>query len=170
MQGRISSFLHFKILLNLSRASFLNTDITRVRFGERIVWGGTDGFTIYDEKRLEYRNASLESVIAVYRNLRENYEYRLRFDAAGRFFIKEMELKRKYKEVFVLKGFTIQKSNWFIRNFSLNGLYYHLAMYGESLLRPTILSILVVLISTFYWSFQTNQFKSACASCRVLKS
>ncbi|MGA9842093.1 MAG: hypothetical protein WBQ25_07235 [Nitrososphaeraceae archaeon] len=32
------------------------------------------------------------------RNLRENYEYRLRYDEAGKFFITEMELKRKYKE------------------------------------------------------------------------
>ena len=37
--------------------------------------------------------------MAVYRNLRENYEYRLRYDEAGKFFIKEMELKRKYREI-----------------------------------------------------------------------
>ena len=35
---------------------------------------------------------------AVYRNLRENYEFRLRYDEAGKFFIKEMELKRRYRE------------------------------------------------------------------------
>jgi hypothetical protein len=33
--------------------------------------------------------------MAIYRNLRENYEYRLRYDEAGEFFIREMELKRK---------------------------------------------------------------------------
>jgi hypothetical protein len=36
--------------------------------------------------------------MAVYRNLRENYEFRLRYDEAGKFFIREMELKRKYRE------------------------------------------------------------------------
>jgi len=31
--------------------------------------------------------------------LRENYEFRLRYDEAGKFFIREMELKRRYREV-----------------------------------------------------------------------
>ena len=41
---------------------------------------------------------SLGTVMAVYRNLRENYEFRLRYDEAGQFFFKEMELKRKYRQ------------------------------------------------------------------------
>ena len=37
--------------------------------------------------------------LKTYRNLRENCEFRLRYDEAGKFFIREMELKRKYREV-----------------------------------------------------------------------
>jgi hypothetical protein len=51
-----------------------------------------------DEKGTETHDVSLELVLSVYRNLRENYEFRLRYDDAGKFFIKEMELKRKYRE------------------------------------------------------------------------
>jgi uncharacterized protein YeeX (DUF496 family) len=38
---------------------------------------------------------TLDSIKAIYRNVRENYEYRLRYDEAGDFFIREIELKRK---------------------------------------------------------------------------
>ena len=41
----------------------------------------------------------LNRVLGIYRNLRENYEYRMRYDEAGKFFIREMELKRNYREV-----------------------------------------------------------------------
>jgi hypothetical protein len=41
---------------------------------------------------------NLGSIVAEYRNLRENYEYRRRYDEAGQFFIREMELKRKYRD------------------------------------------------------------------------
>jgi len=37
----------------------------------------------------------LSAVLAIYRNLRENYEYRLRYEEAAEFFVREMELKRK---------------------------------------------------------------------------
>jgi len=36
--------------------------------------------------------------MAVYRNTRENYKYRLRYDEADKFFSKEIELKRKYQQ------------------------------------------------------------------------
>jgi hypothetical protein len=55
---------------------------------------GLPFINVYPSK-LEF---SLGTVMAVYRNLRENYEFRLRFDEAGQFFFKEMELKRKYRE------------------------------------------------------------------------
>jgi hypothetical protein len=47
----------------------------------------------------------LGSVKTIYRNLRENYEYRLRYDEAGKFFIREMELTRNYR----VDGDTIKK-------------------------------------------------------------
>ena len=49
--------------------------------------------------------------MAVYRNLRENYEFRLRYDEAGKFFMKEMELKRRYREILSHDGSSITKRN-----------------------------------------------------------
>jgi hypothetical protein len=48
------------------------------------------------EQENESKQISLDLVLYVYRRLRENYEFKLKFDEAGKFFIKEMELKRKY--------------------------------------------------------------------------
>jgi hypothetical protein len=75
---------------NLSNVSFADSDITRIRFGDKIRWGGEDGFTIIEEEWLKdeaeakeewvikCEDVSLELVLSVYRNLRENYEFRLR--------------------------------------------------------------------------------------------
>ena len=66
----------------------------------------------------------------------------MRYDEAGEFFIREMELKRMYKEIPSKEGansLVIKQNNWLKRNlFSLTGLYYHLSRYGEDLLRPTV--------------------------------
>jgi len=97
-------------------------------------------------------------VLAVYRGLRENYEYRLRYDEGGKFFIKEMELKRNYREI-ISNGNTsvrIKRNPWLRRHLSLTGLYYHLSRYGEDLLRPTSTGIVIVLLSTLFWFIQSN--------------
>jgi hypothetical protein len=133
-----------------------------------------------DDLNLYYiNNLQLGSVKAVYRNLRENYEYRLRYDEAGKFFIKEMELKRKYREApsvsvfgnklnLLLVRLNINKSgseieyelkenSWLRRNvFSLTGLYYHLSRYGEDLMRPTLVGIVILALSTLFWSMQSD--------------
>jgi len=107
---------------------------------------------------------SLEDVLSVYRNLRENYEFRLRYEDAGKFFIKEMELKRKYREL-KLKGdnspipnikYVYIQNGWLRRNFSLNGLYYHFSRYGESIWRPTAIGAITVGLSTLFWLIQNN--------------
>jgi len=83
---------------DLATVSFKNTDMTKVRFGENVKWGGKDGFTIIDESRLEESSDSvaLENTIVIYRNLRKNYENRLRYEEADKFFKKEIELTKKY--------------------------------------------------------------------------
>ena len=115
---------------NMSNVSFSDSDITRIRFGNKVTWGGDDKFTIIEEKRLmkeverikenklknepiekrdnEGQSVSLELVLSVYRNLRENYEFRLRYGDAGKFFIKEMELKRKYREAPSISTFKLK--------------------------------------------------------------
>ncbi len=140
----------------------MNTDISRVRFGEDVVWG--DKFKIRDEREIESqiendklaRNIKLRSVIAVYRNLRENYEFRMRYDEAGEFFIREMEMKRLYKEETKNGESRIRRNNRIIRNLSLTGLYYLLSKYGQSIFRPTMFGIGIVALSTLLWSIQPN--------------
>jgi hypothetical protein len=78
------------------------------------------------------------------------------YDEAGQFFIREMELKRKYREVVSKEEeerLGIKQNNWFRRNlFSLTGLYYNLFVYGEDLKRPALILLLPLLIlSTLYW-------------------
>jgi hypothetical protein len=150
---------------DLSNFSFMNTDITRVRFSDRARWGKEDKFKITDEEKLtksESSPVSLGSVMAVYRNLRENYEYRLRYDEAGKFFIKEMELKRLYREEKNIladgtsSSYRVVQNGLFRRNFSLTGFYYHLSKYGEDLLRPTLVGIVIVFLSTLFWLTQSN--------------
>jgi hypothetical protein len=117
------------------------------------------------------------SVLAVYRNLRENYEYRLRYDGAGEFFIRELEMKRRYEvtsshswknivrlqwrinEIRLLEEANISelvRNNWLSRNFSLTGLYYHLSRYGQSFSRPALFGVGIVLFSTLLWLTQPN--------------
>jgi len=85
---------------DLSKVSFRNTDVTKVRFGERVKWGGKNGFRIIDEELLNKNNEKtiLESVISTYRNLRTTSERRFRNEEAQKFFIRELELKKIYKK------------------------------------------------------------------------
>jgi len=82
----------------LSKVSFKNTDLKKIRFGEKIKWAGKDGFKIIDEEYLnEFSDLKeLESVIATYRNLRKNYESRCRDEEAKKFHANEIELKKRY--------------------------------------------------------------------------
>jgi uncharacterized protein YjbI with pentapeptide repeats len=162
---------------NLSNVSFMNTDLTGVRFSDKARWGGggedtkEDKFKIIDERLLKEKikekeghtteDFNLGSIKAVYRNLRENYEYRMRYDEADQFFIREMELKRKYREVPSREeensSLEIKQNNWFRRNlFSLTGWYYHLSRYGESIWRPTLAGLVIVILSTLFWLTQSN--------------
>ena len=156
---------------NLSQVSFVNTDISRVKFGENVKWGFVESrgqrdkneFKILEEREIEahlknYEKVQVElgNIIAVYRSLRENYEYRLRYDEAGEFFIRELEMKRLYKQDIRNGQSQIRRNNLIIRNLSLTGLYYHLSRYGESFSRPTLFGIGIILFSTVLWLTQPN--------------
>lgn len=173
---------------NLSYASFADNNITRIRFGDNVKWSGKDGFTVIEEEWLRQivksgtrtrGSPSLELVLSVYRNLRENYESRLRFDDAGRFFIREMELKRNYRHIssqFDLlliflhgklrlkwdkrrlpKAGEIIENHGLRKHFSLTALYYYLSNYGESVFRPTMTGVAILSISTIYfWTIQSD--------------
>ena len=96
--------------------------------------------------------------------LRENYEFKLKFDEAGKFFIKEMELKRNYRTArsknkgssSSSNGLEVRKNDPLRRHFSLTALYYHFSDYGESILKPTIIGIITIGLSTLFWLTQSN--------------
>jgi hypothetical protein len=114
--------------------------------------------------------------------LRENYEFKLKFDEAGKFFIKEMELKRKYREaasvsaVFKRKlikllkklklvninapepkiEYVLKQNGRLRRHFSIIGLYYHFSTYGESIVKPIIIGAIIVGLSTLFWLIQND--------------
>jgi hypothetical protein len=134
------------------------------------------------EQENESKRISLDLVLYVYRRLRENYEFKLKFDEAGKFFIKEMELKRKYREAPSLSAvfkrklikflkrlklvnanvqepkieYVLKQNGRLRRHFSLTGLYYHLSTYGESIVKPTIIGAITVGLSTLFWLLQNN--------------
>jgi hypothetical protein len=88
------------------------------------------------EKNPWKKGVLIGGVLSAYRNLRENYGFRRRYDEAGKFFIREMEIKRKYREVKSKSSsseYEIKKNNIVWRNLSLTGRYHLLSNYGESL-------------------------------------
>ena len=84
---------------DLSKVSFLDANITGVRFGDNVSWGGKDNFRVLDEERLNQLHEKLGAVVRIYRRLRRNYENSDRYEEADRFYIREMELQREYREV-----------------------------------------------------------------------
>lgn len=162
---------------NMSKISFLGTDISKITFGDDTNWERefdeptnlrdklsigfdklkerTNKFKTQDERIIENgleKNIHLETVMNVYRNLRENFDKKLKYDFAGEFFVREMELKRKYKK-------NSHKSNEFatthkhilLRIFSVLAFYYIIGKYGESYYRPLKLIIPGLIFSALYF-------------------
>lgn len=70
-----------------------------------------------------------------------------------------MELKRKYKEIPSNDGgstVVVKLNGRFRRNLSSTGMYHHLSRYGEDLLRPALIGVVVVFLSTLFWLIQAN--------------
>jgi hypothetical protein len=125
-----------------------------------------NGFVFYTFKMIEAKSEKffclyairLESVIANYRNLRENYEYRLRYRESGQFFVREMELQRVYATD---ANSVVRKKRWLTRNFSLTAIYYHISTYGESVTKPSIIGLLILLGATLFWMVQSEPSRSS---------
>lgn len=173
-------------LYNASKTSCANLHTVIIKLNDKesrasLKIDGQVRYQFYTEKsetetKIFYSHYPLiESVKAVYRGLRENYEYRLRYDEAGIFFVKEMELKRLYNmkqtqesqkmvlnllpDIKPSQGTLVPpiKNNWARRNiFSITAWYRNLAFYGEDLKRPVIAGIIIVTLSTFFWLIQIN--------------
>jgi hypothetical protein len=85
----------------------------------------------------------------------------MRYDGVGQFFVREMELKRKYVEILSPKDYgfevKVKENNWFKRNlFPLTDWYYHVPRYGESLWRPTLAGVVIEFLPTLFWLIQNN--------------
>ncbi len=187
---------------DLSWVSFLNTDLSRIHFGNYLIWNNTakdskfqnQQFIIYDEKLLDddvESGLELNAVLDVYRNLRENFDYYLRYDDAGDFFIREMELKRKYKQSANKIGKQTSKKNWVISRFSIMGWYGLISQYGHSLSRSFSSSLIVFsffvvffgtsnfcnvdystwhldVSSSWYWDFSSSWYLEPIVNCKLL--
>ena len=136
---------------DLSFVSLLNCDVTRIRFGDDIKWNSNNiSFEIFDARKLQNdpSECNLQSVLAVYRNLRENFEFYLKYREAGQLFVNEMELRRKYKSV---DGGSELRPRYH-RLLSLTSFYSYLGCYGEGLKRPTIWAVAIFVGSVIYYS------------------
>lgn len=164
---------------NITNVSFADTDIKQINFGNRISWEliessddkeektgsvkkrKNNDFKICDERLLEENDETeinLESIKNIYRDLRDNFDLNLRYDIAGKFFVREMELKRKYKEKHVKGRLITTKKPIYHRILTLYWLYNILAQYGQSYYRPMYFAIPIIAIGTFFfWVECTEQ-------------
>lgn len=104
----------------------------------------------------ELKDLTLDNVLTVYRNLRENYDYYMKYEESGNFFLNEMRLKRKTLPK--LSGEKIVMS-----------LYKTLALYGESYIRP-ILALIAIMMTSFFIRLYAHQFDPNVIFDELLKS
>jgi hypothetical protein len=145
---------------DLGNTSFLYTDVGKINIGERVTWGSDR--RIFDERRADRGEHGVHYgvVATVYRRLRQNLESKMRYTEAGRFFVGEMECKRKNVKI---KNPVLR---W-IRTNILSALawYKYMSKYGESYSRvilwipltPTVAALLKTVTETLHpHQFITN--------------
>jgi uncharacterized protein YjbI with pentapeptide repeats len=103
---------------------------------------------------------SLEEIVSLYNDLRENYEYYLRYETAGNYFKKIMALQHDYEEIVIENNGNPLKSHKRKSkkraNLSLNEIYHLLSDYGESYSRPLGLGMSIVFIATVWFYIKSN--------------
>jgi hypothetical protein len=84
----------------------------------------------------------------------------MRYDEAGQFFIREMELERKYRKIpspkIMVLRLRLKKITGLKETFPFTGRYYHVSRYGESLWRPTLAGVVIEFLPTLFWLIQSN--------------
>jgi len=162
---------------NISNISFLNTKMEGIDFGDKIMWKEiknseslmdkmrsklnwktNSDYKIYDERKLEKElkknektNINLESIKNAYRSLRENFDLNLRYEIAGEFHVREMELRRRYVEKQNEESIFTVKKSIFWKHFSIYWIYNILAQYGQSYQRPICWTVFLITIATSYF-------------------
>ena len=136
---------------DLTRVSFLEADLSRVKFGGATEWNYGSNLIPYDVREFEKepKGKHLADVLSVLRELRDNYEYYLEYEGAGKLFVQEMEMKRRYKDM--RDNVEIRPRCWQL--LSLTGFYSHLCRYGESFGRPALWASLLFggFVAFFWW-------------------
>jgi len=128
---------------SLANTSFLHTDVSRINIGENVSWGSDR--RMLDERRADKveRGVTHDVVATVYRRLRQNLESRMRYTEAGRFFIGEMECKRKNVKT---KSSVLK---WIRTNvFSALAWYKYMSKYGESYSRVVLWIVLAPILAS----------------------
>jgi len=122
------------ITANLAEAKFYRAHLENASFID-CTWPER----IYEETHMLSENLSFKELETIYRNLKQNMQRQGNYTKAGKFYYREMEMKRKGTEN---KG----KRIWF-------ELYNLLAGYGEKPERTAISALVTILAFAFvYWS------------------
>ena len=153
---------------NLSNVTFINTDIKSIVFGTDTTWKIKENSNnsidskklkchskIYEEIQLELKNnnvGNLESIKNIYRDLRDNFDRNLQYDKAGEFFVREMELNRKY----IQKNQNIESKPICSQILSPYAVYNALSLYGQSLKRSTCWGIILFIIASGVFSYECH--------------
>ncbi|MBO3810193.1 MAG: hypothetical protein FGF50_11470 [Candidatus Brockarchaeota archaeon] len=89
------------------------------------------------ERLSEDDDLKLDNVLTVYRSLRDNHDYYLKYEDSGRFFVNEMRLKRRFiGKASSGRGIRKKLSNAVERLIML--FYEAVSLYGESYVRPIL--------------------------------
>ena len=133
----------------MSNVSFLNTNITKIRFDADTVWNDDGSYAVLDERELvdNPSASSLSDTLAVYRGLRECHEYWLMYEEAGQFYVREMDMRRRYRDA-SSGGVERRKVGRYV---SLASGYNVLCRYGESFGRASAWVASVFAAATVYY-------------------
>jgi len=123
----------------IDRVSFLNVDLERFNFQE-VEWGILRGRRAVIEEammgRPPFETVTPEKVRQVYGRLRANQEKAFRYAEGGDFFIGEMEMRRCWLRGRGWRGLAERFLLW---------VFSGLSRYGESISRPALATLIVVL-------------------------
>jgi uncharacterized protein YjbI with pentapeptide repeats len=110
---------------DLSNTSFVATDVSQISIGEKATWHLNK--KLLDERRAEKGDFTHEKAATVCRRFRQNLECRLRYNEAGHFFVREMDIKRRNVKT------KSRALRWLRTNvFSALAWYRYFSNYGES--------------------------------------
>ena len=150
------------------KISFIGTDISRIRFMNSSFDFLFDEFLLENLERIyeelegseeklkhsrmlkerklegEKEYVTIDNVLSVIRNLRENFDYYMKYDESGKLFIREMELKRRSLWNEKERNFIVRCVEWLIYT-----AYKWICLYGESVVRPVLWIFSLIMIFGF---------------------